>query len=52
MNESEFRHHPAVTGMLVDLRGDHVGQDLPTVANDGGGSFVTGRFDAEDKHRG
>ncbi len=37
-----LRHHTAVTGMDIDLGGDDIGQDLAAVADDGGGSFVTG----------
>jgi len=28
----------------IDLGGDNAGENLPPVANDGSGGFVTGRF--------
>jgi hypothetical protein len=47
---SEFGDHPSVAGMDIDLGGDDAGENLPPVANNGSGGFVTGRFEAKKKH--
>ena len=45
----QFRHHPAVFGMKLDLRGDDVGQDF-TVAHNRGAGLVAGSFEGEEGH--
>ncbi len=44
----EFRHHPAKPFVDGLLRRNDVGEDLSVPIKDGGGSFITGGFDAED----
>jgi len=34
----------------VDLAGDDVGQSVRAIADDAGGGFVAGGFEAKDKH--
>ena len=46
----DFRDDSAVAGMHLHLCRDDVGDYVPSVLNDGGGSFVAGRFYSEDFH--
>ena len=45
----KFRHHAAVFGVQLDLRGDGAGQN-PAVAHDGGAGFITGTFKGKNRH--
>jgi hypothetical protein len=45
---SQFGDDAAVFLVNIDLRGDHVGEDVEAVGDDGGGGFVAGGFDGED----
>src|SRR5262252_9319798 len=47
----DLRHHAAVQGVRVHLRGDHVGENAALSVHDGDGRLVTGGFDAEDEGR-
>ncbi|GLS21040.1 hypothetical protein GCM10007874_40570 [Labrys miyagiensis] len=50
----DLGHHTAIGGMLGDLRQHDIGEDLPLAVlvaqHDGGGRFIAGGFDAENKH--
>ncbi len=44
----ELRHHATVASVELHLRGDDAGQNLPPIADDGGGRLVAGSLNAED----
>ena len=46
----DFRHHPAVDAVLLDLGGHHRGQNFPTVLHHRGGGLVAGALDPQDQH--
>ena len=46
----DLRHHAAVEGVHLRLRGDGVGQDLPSVLHHGGGGLVAGGFKGQNLH--
>ena len=41
---SDLRYDASVEGMDIDLRGDHIGEDLPAVHDDGGRSLIAAGF--------
>ena len=41
----DLRHHAAVDFMHFDLGGDDVGQDFPSIRQDGDGSLVAATLD-------
>ena len=47
-----FRHHAAIGRVVRNLRKDDIADDFPASIgippNDGGGRFITGRFNTED----
>jgi hypothetical protein len=43
----QFRHHPAVPGMKLNLTGNHLGQH-PALVNDRGAGFIAGSLDCEE----
>jgi hypothetical protein len=47
---SDFRDDAAEFLVEVDLGGDDAGEDVNAIADNGGGGFVAGGFDAEDEH--
>ncbi len=42
----DFRHHPAVLGVELELGGHHRGQDVAAVGHHRGGGFIAGGFDS------
>ncbi len=52
----DFRHHPAIGRMEIELRAHHIGQDLAAPvdapAHQGRGRLVAARLDAEHGQRG
>ena len=44
-----FRHHAAVFGVQIDLRGNHAGMHPAAVLDDGRRRFIASGFDAENQ---
>jgi hypothetical protein len=47
---SHLRHHAAVTGVDVHLRGDYAGYYIGAVLDDGGSRLIAGGLDAQYLH--
>ena len=47
---SDFRNHATVICEDVDLRDYDIAQNLITIFDNGGGSFITGGFDTQNFH--
>src|SRR5713101_1920876 len=47
----QLGNYPSIFAMDVHLRGDHDGQNVAAIGDDGCGGFVAGGFDSEDAYR-